>query len=222
MLRLTVLLLLLANAVYFVWAQGLLLPIGFGPSQQSEPQRLGQQLRPEAIRILSATEAARTEAPAPAAPVFVAVQPECLESEPLEESGTQPLRQALQAWPAGSWTLDAAVEPSRWIVYMGKYLTVENVNRKKAELRQIGVSFEPLTNPELELGLSLGGFASRTAANQYLERLTERGVRTAQVVQERPEVRGRVLKLPQLDDALRARLEELQPALGGRPLRPCR
>lgn len=105
---------------------------------------------------------------------------------------------------------------------MGKYLTVENVNRKKAELRQIGVSFEPLTNPELELGLSLGGFASRTAANQYLERLTERGVRTAQVVQERPEVRGRVLKLPQLDDVLRARLEELQPALGGRPLRPCR
>ena len=51
MLRLTVLLLLLANGGYFAWSQGLLLPWGYGPLQQSEPQRLRQQIRPEALRI---------------------------------------------------------------------------------------------------------------------------------------------------------------------------
>ena len=73
---------------------------------------------------------------------------------------------------------------------MGKYLTVENVARKKAELRQRGVSFEALSNPSLEPGLSLGGFATEVAAMQHLEVLSERGVRTARVVQERPEKRA--------------------------------
>ncbi len=217
MLRLVVVLLLLANGAFYAWSQGLLLPLGLGPAQQSEPQRLEQQIRPEALRIASAEEARRLEAAAvPARPA------ECLVAGPIEDTTAEPLRQALQSWPAGSWTLEPVSEPARWIVYMGKYPAVENVTRKKAELRQLGVSFETLSNPALELGLSLGGFATEAAAAQHLERLAERGVRTARVVQERPEVRGLRLLLPVMDDTLRGRLEELRPGLGGRPLRPCR
>lgn len=217
MLRLLVLLLLLANGAFYAWSQGLLLPWGVGPAQQSEPQRLAQQVRPEAMRIATAEEARRLEASG--GPVKA---PECLVAGPIEDAAAEPLRQLLQSWPPGAWTLEPVNEPARWIVYMGKYAAVENVNRKKAELRQLGVSFETLSNPALELGLSLGGFPTEAAAGQHLERLTERGVRTARVVQERPEARGHRLLLPALDDTLRARLDELRPALNGRTLRPCR
>ena len=69
---------------------------------------------------------------------------------------------------------DPAVEPARWIIYRGKYLKMENVNRKKAELRQIGVSFEPVTNPSMELGLSLGSVTSQQAAQAQLDKLADR------------------------------------------------
>jgi hypothetical protein len=84
------------------------------------------------------------------------------------------------------------------------------------------VSFEPLSNPDLEPGLSLGGHATQQAAQQQLEQLALRGVRTARVVQERPEQRGQRLLLPAVDDALRPRLEDFKTALNGRALRPCR
>jgi len=216
MLRLIVLALLLANAAYFAWSQNLLAPWGIAPAQQSEPHRLDQQIKPQALRILSNEEARRIEVAGTTRP------PECLQSGPMEDAQAVGLRAALESWPAGSWTLEPGVEPPRWLVYMGKYLAVENVTRKKAELRQMGVFFEALANPSLEPGLSLGGFATEAEAVRQLEVLSQRGVRTAKVVQERPEVRGQVLKLPALDDALRARLDELKPALAGKTLRPCR
>jgi hypothetical protein len=99
---------------------------------------------------------------------------------------------------------------------------VENLSRKKAELRQLGVSFESPAEPSLEPGLSLGSFPSQAAATQQLEALAQRGVHTAKVVQERTETRGQLLKLRVVDEALRTRADELRPALGGKTLRPCR
>ena len=217
MLRLAVLILLLANAAYFAWSQNLLAPWGVAPAQQSEPHRLEQQIKPQAIRILAADEARRLDV-AGAAPK----PQECLQAGPLDDAQAAAVKAALEPWPAGSWTVEPVVEPARWIVYMGKYLTPENVARKKAELRQLGVSFENLSNPSLEPGLSLGGFASEAEATRQIEGLAQRGVRTAKVVQERAELRGQVLKLAAVDDALRPRLDELKPALGGKNLRPCR
>jgi hypothetical protein len=218
MLRLVVLLLLLANGAYFAWSRGYLLPWGAGPAQQAEPQRLAQQVRPDAIRILPAEEVRRIEAAAPT----TGRAAECLQAGLLDEAQAGAVRPLLEAWPAGSWTLEPVVEPARWIVYMGKYLTPEHVDRKKAELRQLGIVFEPLSNAALEPGLSLGGYASEADAKRRMDALAERGVRTARVVQERAEARGQRLTLAAVDDALRARLDELRPALNGKPLRPCR
>jgi hypothetical protein len=219
MLRLVVLLLLLANGGYFAWSQGLLRSWGLAPVQQSEPQRLQQQIRPEALRLLSADEARRIETSAPPA----VRAPECLQAGLFDEKQVAALRPSLEPLlPPGSWQLEEVVEPARWIIYMGKYPNAEAVNKKKAELRQIGVSFEGLSNAAMEPGLSLGGFTSQAAAQQQLDRLAQRGVRTARVAQERPEVRGQSLKLPLVDEALRPRLEELKPLLNGKPLRSCR
>ena len=219
MLRLALLVLLLANAAYFAWSQRLLAPWGFAPAQQSEPHRLAQQIKPQTLTILPSEEAMRIEANGAGSSGKPA---ECLQAGVFGEAQLGGLKQALEPWPAGSWSLEPAVEPARWIVYMGKYLTPENVARKKGELRLLGVSFETLSNPALEPGLSLGGFGTPAAAAQQLEALTQRGVRTAKVVQEREEVRGQLLKLPAVDDNLRPRLEDLKAALGGKNLRPCR
>ena len=217
MLRLIVLLLLFANGAYFAWAQGLLVAWGVAPAQQSEPQRLAQQIRPEALKVLPADEARRVEVatglPKPA---------ECLQAGPFEDAQAAPLRASLASWPTGSWSLEPTVEPAHWIVYMGKYPTIEAVNKKKAELRYLGVSFQSVLNPALEFGLSLGGFRTEDEANRLLGELSQRGVRTARVVVERPEVRGQQLKFPTVDEALRPRLDELKTVLAGKALRACR
>ncbi len=52
MLRFFVLALILMNGVYFAWSQGLLQAYGFAPAQQTEPERLLQQIRPQALQLL--------------------------------------------------------------------------------------------------------------------------------------------------------------------------
>lgn len=217
MLRLFVLLLLLANAAFYSWSQGLLGDWGFAPVQQSEPQRLAQQIRPEALRLIAGDEARRADATSGSARPA-----ECLQAGPLDEAQLAPLRTALASWPSGTWALEPTVEPARWIVYMGRYANTEALNKKKAELRYLGVSFQTPLNPALELGLSLGGFKSEDEANQFLNGLAQRGVRTARVVVERPELRGQVLKLAAVDDVLRPRIDELRSVLAGKSLRACR
>jgi hypothetical protein len=214
MLRLIVLVLLLANAAYFAWSQGLLAPVGLAPAAQSEPQRVVQQIKPEAIRVLPGDEARRIET--------AAKPPDCLQAGLFTDAEAASLKQALGPWPSGSWTIEPATEPARWIVYMGKYPDPAALEKKKSELRALNVSFEPLANPSLEPGLSLGGYPTEAAARQQLEALGQKGVHTAKVLQERPEAKGQLLKLPAVDDALRMRLDDLKSALNGKPLKACR
>lgn len=219
MLRLAVLLLLLANAGYFAWSQGLLAPWGIAPAQQAEPQRLAQQIKPQAVRIVGGGDLAGGDS---AGAATGAKAGECLVAGVFDESQVGGLRRALESWPAGSWGLESAIEPARWIVYLGKFPSAEVQARTRAELRLLDVPFEALSNPALEPGLSLGAFDTEAAAAQRLEGLVQRGVRNASVVRERAELRGQVLKLPALSDALRPRLDDLKPALAGKALRPCR
>ena len=219
MLRLLVLLLLLLNGMYFAWSQGLLRPYGFAPAQQTEPQRVARQIRPEAVRILSADVARRAELAAPTA----GKPGECLQAGLFNDLQAVVLRQAAQTvLPPGSWLLEAVVEPARWIVYMGKYPDPQTLARKRSELASLNLRFEPLTNRSLDYGLSLGGFDTEARAQVELANLGQRGVRTAAVVQERPESRGTVFRIPAVNEAVKARLDELKTALAGDTLRACK
>jgi hypothetical protein len=111
MLRLTVLLLLLGNAAFFAWSQGLLAPWGLAPAQQAEPHRLRQQIRPQALRILGSEETRRIEAAMSSNTGL-----ECLQAGPFAEAQLPALKHALGLWPEGSWSLEPAVEPGRWIL----------------------------------------------------------------------------------------------------------
>ena len=134
MLRLLALTLILANAAYFVWTQGLLAPYGFAPATQSEPQRLKQQIRPEALRLLTVPEAATPQNPEPGAsaatpslsqplvPISAQVTSlaECLQAGLFNDAQSTLLRTRLQSTlPAGSWQMESSTEPARWMVYMG-------------------------------------------------------------------------------------------------------
>ncbi|OGB30545.1 MAG: hypothetical protein A3F78_21995 [Burkholderiales bacterium RIFCSPLOWO2_12_FULL_61_40] len=218
MLRLLVLALLLANGVYFAWANGLLRAYGMAPAQQNEPQRVAQQIKPEAVQLLTAAEIKKVEAQVQAD----LVPKECLQAGTFTEAQAQTLRNALEdALPAGAWQLESEREPARWIVYMGKYATAEAQAKKRAELSKMEIKTEALNNPALEMGLSLGGFESQAAATAELARLAQRGIRTARVVQEREEGMVFALTLPALTEAMKAKLEEVKPALGGKALKKC-
>ena len=219
MLRFLVLLLLLLNAGYFAWSHHLLQAYGFAPAQQGEPDRLNQQIRPELLIILPAGQGRQAPAvPAPAGQAGAAWLPAGL----FDDIEAADLRQSAQALlPAGGWTLDDISEPARWIVYMGKFADGQALARKQAELVALHLRTEPSENPALANGLSLGGFDSQEKAAAELVALVKRGVRTAQVVQERPASHASMLRITQADNAVRARIDELRPALAGKTLRPC-
>ena len=248
MLRLAVIVLLLANAGYYAWSQGLLRPLGYAPQEQSEPQRMNQQIRPETLQILkvnpSKTSSAAppgstsTPTPTPASPSQAtaandsttplttpaasapADSAECLQAGVFDDRQAEALRTAAAGLPAGSWTLEPTPIPGRWMVYMGRFDDIETLDRKRAELRARKVDHDR-AGGTLELGLSLGRFASKEAAERELANLGTKGVRTARVVQERAEAPGFTLRLPAVNDALRAQLDVLRTAMAGKTLRAC-
>ena len=221
MLRLLVLVLVLSNAIYFAWSQDYLRPYGFGPAQQSEPQRLTQQIQPEAIQILTPAEASRQET-AVRTPAPPTQPPECLLAGLFDEAQTGPLQQALEAGlPQGSWALEPVRVPARWIIYMGRYRNEQQLSSKKAELANLRLKYEPLYRADFSPGLSLGAFETEEEAKAGLRALNKRGIRTARVVLERAEVRGSQLRIATADEALKVQLEEIKPALGDKALKSC-
>ena len=244
MLRLAVIVLLLANAGYYAWSQGLLRPLGYAPQEQSEPQRMNQQIRPETLQILKVNPSKTSSAappgststptspsqataandsptppttPAASAPADSA---ECLQAGVFDDRQAEALRTAAAGLPAGSWTLEPTPIPGRWMVYMGRFDDIETLDRKRAELRARKVDHDR-AGGTLELGLSLGRFTTKDAAERELANMGTKGVRTARVVQERPDAPGFTLRLPAVNDALRPQLDALRSAMAGKTLRSC-
>ncbi len=234
MLRLLVLLLLLANAGYYTWRPGLLQPWGLAPASQSEPERLQQQLHPEALHLLPSGSPAPAAlppmaepapAPEPAPPAVTSAPPaaaeptQCLQAGSFDERQAAALRQAAASLPAGSWQLEASTQSGRWMVYMGRFPDTDVVDKKRGELRALGIAFDR-PGAAWEPGLSLGRYSSEERAEVALKDLARQGVRTARVVQERPEARLYQLRLPAVTAAQRQQLATRLP-LAGKPLKPC-
>ncbi len=215
MLRLLVLVLLLLNTGYFAWAQGWFLPLGWGPTVQREPQRLKQQVRPEALVVLAKQEStAKAEA--------AAANTVCLQSALLDETQANGVRRVLQAsLKEGTWALESLPLSERWIIYMGKYANAAELAKKRAQLANLRLTFEPLDSPALTPGLSLGAYPSQAQATAALDALVLRGVRTARVLQELPARPGYRLRLPAVDEALQKQLTPVRAALPGKSLVNC-
>ncbi|CDS53045.1 FIG00931207: hypothetical protein [Polaromonas sp. CG9_12] len=146
----------------------------------------------------------------------------CLQLGVFTEGQARTLRPRLKAsLPEGSWSFESSGDSARWIIYMGKYISQAAMNRKRQMLAQLGLPFEPPLSPMLNPGLSLGSFASRAEAEEALAQMNQRGLRSAKVVLEQPELPSLWLRLPTADAALRTKLDALKPQLAGKAVQAC-
>lgn len=175
----------------------------------------------EATTKAATVAAAAPDSSSPAATSRPAAAPAvCLQAGTFDTHQAEALRKALARWPQGSWTLDPVPVAGRWMVYLGRFAQADVLDKKKAELRELGIAFDR-PGTAWEPGLSLGRFSSEDAAQRALADLRTKGVRTARVVPERPAGTAYVLRLPAVTEALRPQADALRPQLGGRAWRSC-
>lgn len=244
MLRLIVLVLLVLNVGVYARGQGWLLAYGWGPTPQREPQRLVQQIHPEALLIEPGAAASAPGVPvvspvptsvgsasASSAPQL-APEPKTATSGPqttacwqvadIETTQADTLRALLRLnLPEGAWVLDELGLPERWMVYMGKFPNPDELAKKREQLTELKVAFSVITSAAWGPGVSLGVFSSQEGANTAFEELTRRGVRSARVVRERPSSQRYRLRLPSISPADQPALEKIKAALPGKTPEIC-
>jgi hypothetical protein len=222
MLRLLVLLLILANGLYFAWSHGHLAFAGLQPAQVGEPQRLEQQIKPQAVSLIKPEDLRKLEAQVKK-PVLECWQSHVLTDAQAKDAQTR-LSKADSGWSADSWVLEKGSETALWMVYMGPFPNKDAIEKKRTELKRLNVGHDLASPKGLGEGLSLGTSHEKQAMDAKLATLSKQGVRTAKVVQIRAAATGQVLKFPALPEEQRSKLDALKawlPATDDKPLNKC-
>lgn len=232
------LILLLANLAFWGYTQGHLAGLGWAPHDPREPQRLAQQVAPEALVVLNAaggetaSSPTATQGPEPEPPEAEPTPPALDASPPLPATcwlatGLPPaqevlVRAALEHMDGmnGRWNLTESLLPARWIVYLGPFPNDAALQQRRSELRRANIDHRELSLPSLSPGLALGTYSTREAAQRALADLSRQGVAGARVVQERPDTAVYTLRLEGVTDAQRRRIEAMG-ILRDRPLQRC-
>ena len=169
MLRVLLVLLVLANAVYFGWRRGALEGLGFGaPLGDREPARLGAQLDPEAVVVLTPAAASAALRAARTADL------RCVEAGPFTDAAADSAEAALRdaAIPATAWVREKA---TAYAVFAGRYAEAAARRTREAELRRARIAFEPVEAPaEFAPGFLVSRHPSRDAAQEALAALQSR------------------------------------------------
>lgn len=176
-MRAAVFLLILANLMFFAWAQGLL-----GTGDNPDTLRLSQQLLAERVRVISRDEppaevsvkAAKAEKREPEACVMLGdlTTAELTRVEALIKEKASALRVERSETASGGFWVFIPPLPSK----------VE-AERKASELKRFKIQdFAVLQEPAAaRFAISLGVFSSREAAESRLEELRAKGVRSAKI-----------------------------------------
>lgn len=210
MLRAFVVLLLLANALFLAWTQGWLAPTIAAPRHgQREPERLSMQVRPELVTVVPPKAGNPALAATRAAD---AAMPICMEAGPFAADEVAAVENVLAqaSLPAGSWAREQVARAAPWAVYMGRFSDKDTMRGKADELRRLKVTFEEMNSPpQLAPGLRLTTHADKAAAEAALAELTQRGVRTARVVELPAPPPQTFLRVARADADLQGRLRML-------------
>lgn len=213
MLR-SLLALLLANALFFVWAQGWLSPAWPAPRQaEREPGRIGAQLNPESIVVLPARAASAAVNAARALAVA------CMEAGPFTDAELGAAEAALNeaALPPGSWSREQVQPRAYWVVFAGRYPDAAARQARKQELERLGLPYEAVDRPpELAPGFVLSRHASKDSAELALATLGDKPIADLRVVAVPPAPLQHWLRAPAANAELQARLFALD-----RGFRPC-
>ncbi|MDP1899182.1 MAG: hypothetical protein Q8K96_01845 [Rubrivivax sp.] len=216
MLRTLAAALLLANLLFFAWAQG-----WFGAlprASEREPERVAAQVRPESVTVLPAKAASAAVSAARAAAAV------CLEAGPFIETGIAAAEAALA--PAqlaeGRWARESVWPPPAWLVYTGSVADAASRRAREAELRKYKLAFETLDSPAaLAPGLVLSRHATQAQAEAALAALagqTIKGLRVVALPAPPPQL---WLRVAHADGPTQARLRALPGAALAGGFRPC-
>lgn len=174
-----VFLLVLANLLLYALTAGY-----FGRPDNPDAGRAEHQIAPERIRVVSRGEAPAPEPKAPD-PVAEVLAPACLRWSGLERDSADRLEKLLREKHPG-YKLERqsiAGAAKNWWVYIPPLASKADAERKAGELKQLGVSdyfVLPETNAN-KYGISLGIFSSERGAQDRLNELRGKGVRSARV-----------------------------------------
>lgn len=170
--RLSFLLLALANLAFFAWAQGY-----FGsPDNGHEPLRLTQQLHPEKLRILR-------EAPGSTVKPLGIV---CRGINGLGSTDAEALKNLIEGIGVEAKLLPLR-EPPRYLAVIGNLAGKTAADRKAAELTRLGIaghSTVALDNGVHEIILRT--FESETAARDFMQDIANRGIKSARLDSREP------------------------------------
>ena len=199
-MRLAFFLLVLANLVFFVWAQGYL----GGQEDGREPQRLAEQVEPHKMKLALAPAVAVAEAEA--------VPPHgCRRVDGLAVADAERFQQELSGAGLAVSVQGTDPTPSYW-VNIPALPNQAAADKKAAELKALGVADFHVMQANGGFVVSLGLFRDAAAANDFLAALGQRGVRSARVdTQTRPAMR---LEVRGGADVLATRLPALLAAAG--------
>ena len=178
MMRWIIALLLIANVLF-----GALVGFG-GPARSPDAQLLDLQMNAQQVRVV----AGGADRPAPKTVAQAQAPSACLAWGPFPQADAARARELLAGLvPAEAVSSRESAGAVNWLVAMPPQKSRAEAQRKIAELKSLGVTSYSLveTTGEWQYSIELGTFAEEAAAREYLARLQQAGVRTAQVIERR-------------------------------------
>lgn len=221
MLRYLVLILLIANVAFWGWTQG-----WFGKSpllEGRDPARITRQIRPDAIRTappLTQAELRAAQNSSFSAPSMQQGQGSttlssseliCLETQPLDPAQANQIQQLMASVIAPElWQMRTHTQPTAWVIYMGKFDSNEQVQERKNELAELGISASVISGkPQYQPGLTLGFFREKANAERLLNSLINKGITSAKMIVWEQTPVGEIVRIPQATSQQRQQLEAL-------------
>jgi hypothetical protein len=225
--------LVVANLLVLAWSLDVL--PGVSRQREREPERLRQQVHPEAVQLITPTAAsAALQAAAAQRSGTVAASPPsaapdasatvCLEAGPFAAGEVAAAERGLRElkWPGLEWTPQRSERGGLYIVYQGRFADDTAMARRRDDYRRQQITAEEVRNsPDLQPGLQFGRYDTRAAADAALSQLTQQGVKAARVVTINIPVVVTLLRVERADGALAARLAQLNLPPAGSGFRPC-
>jgi hypothetical protein len=221
------LVLVLANLIFFAWAQ-------LTRESADAVSRISDlQIAPEKIRQLKAPEPAAPARPKgpgkaiPPAPKTTAAAPTaCLEWGVFAGPAVAKAESALARLDLPASQIDRAVaDAGGYWVYMPPLKTKVEIDRKLAELKGFGVTefFVVQDAGQWKNAISLGIFRTEDAAQAYLAKLKDRGVRSAIAGRRENFLKQMAFYVREPNAATVAKLTELQKEFSGSEMKaaPC-
>ena len=216
-MRALFLVLLLANLAFFAWVRF------FAPPEAgTDPRPMAQQINPEKLKIVDPAKIDSLPARPRPAPEPAPVA--CLEWGGFAPAEAPRAEQALAPLALGARLSQRRTdETAQWWVFIAPQGSRPAALKKAAELKSLGVDdyFVMQDDPQLRWAVSLGVFSTQDAANNRLEALKGKGVRSAQVGPREVPVQKVWFQVRGADAALQGRLKDVAAGIPGSELRDC-